>query len=228
MSVHNSSLNETLNGEIPMSGPVVVDVVSTKEINRLKNNERERHRFATMSVDKKAELNARKRENYHRPRCDGEPSTFCLNTTDITLTGEPQSLSTVTTWNSLPGECGSSFVAYINTPLEKGIFYCRYPISPFFLYNNICITYVYKEGENDERSPEEVRREKDRKRYAQMPCLAKQEKKLKVMEGQRHVNIPSQAEVLYTPPNGTLHSEITQLDTGPRTRGSTNKTVGGE
>nr|XP_034585265.1 uncharacterized protein LOC117848066 [Setaria viridis] len=177
-----------------MSGP---------EINRLKNNERERHRFATMSVDKKAELNARKRENYHRPRCDGEPSTFCLNTTDITLTGEPQSLSTVTTWNSLPGECGSSFVAYINTPLEK-------------------------EGENDERSPEEVRREKDRKRYAQMPCLAKQEKKLKVMEGQRHVNIPSQAEVLYTPPNGTLHSEITQLDTGPRTRGSTNKTVGGE
>jgi len=62
----------------------------------------------------------------------------------------------------------------------------------------------------DEITPEELKRDYDRRRYLEMTDLAKHEKILKANECQKQKNIPNQGEHIDTPVAGTLQSALTQ------------------
>ncbi|XP_025794474.1 uncharacterized protein LOC112875012 isoform X2 [Panicum hallii] len=73
----------------------------------------------------------------------------------------------------------------------------------------------------DDVTPEEQKRENERKRYHDMGGLARNEKIIKIIESCKKRNIENQGKHVDTPVTGTLQSALTQQQSGRVTRACT-------
>ncbi|KAG2565434.1 hypothetical protein PVAP13_7NG041100 [Panicum virgatum] len=152
-------------------------MVSPGSARKQKKRERERIRFATMSIEERTERNTKERERYNIMKSAG-------------LTFQSPVLGT-----------------------KEPCFTQEFGLAPAI-------------DEKDEVSRESIKKDRDRKRYAEMPPLLRHEKIVKTNEGRRQKNNYLTGEQINTPVTGNLQSVLTQQKSPPLTRARTRNVDG--
>ncbi|RLM91807.1 hypothetical protein C2845_PM08G15130 [Panicum miliaceum] len=174
------------------------------KFNAERRRQKARDRYASMTDEQKAQRNAKRRENYHRKKAESRAANMTPETTDI---GAPVDSPT----NKPPetpipfhpagqDDVGQYWLHQNDTYTSLHDFKFVEPI--------IGTTALSVTGCSVEMPREELKREKERKQYANMSELAKQEKLQDLEQQSAMTEMLTRSKIREATNGGLFHSEL--------------------